>query len=312
LAHHVSDLSTVDRLGLQNDAFALAKSGLIPTSRFLSLAAGYSQETDFTVWSDLTTSLGSLESVFMEDADIHRSLMSFIQKLYSPIFNNLGWVAKPNESPLDTMLRPVILVMMAKTGDAKVIAEAKARFTEYKKNASSLPPDLRSVVYKIVVSSGRTAEFEEIKKIFLTADMHEEKLRALRALGAASDPTLLQQALQMSFSPDVRSHDIYLIVASVATNPNGGRQAAWSFFQERFADYQKSLGDSGLLLSRTVSLACKDFASDQKAQEVEQFFAKNPVPQAERTIKQSLEEIRTASKWHSRSRQDVIDFLKQN
>ena len=33
LANHVSDLSDVDRLGLQNDAFALAKAGLIPLTQ---------------------------------------------------------------------------------------------------------------------------------------------------------------------------------------------------------------------------------------------------------------------------------------
>jgi len=65
------------------------------------------------------------------------------------------------------------------------------------------------------------------------------------------------------------------------------------------------------LLGRTISLACKDFVTEEKAAEVEAFFQKHPTPQAERTIKQSLEEIRTSARWLARSRQDVSHFFQQ-
>ena len=63
-------LSPVDRLGVQSDAFALAKAGQLPTDRALALAVKYVNETDFTVWSDLAGSLGDVMGTWAkEDAE---------------------------------------------------------------------------------------------------------------------------------------------------------------------------------------------------------------------------------------------------
>ena len=71
-----------------------------------------------------------------------------------------------------------------------------------------------------------------------------------------------------------RAQDIYLVIGSIAFNPHGGRLAAWNFFTSRFEDFKKSLGDAHILFGRTISLACKDFTSEEKANEVESFFQK--------------------------------------
>ena len=49
------ELSPEDRLGLENDAFALARAGLLSTQHALNLATAYKNESDYTVWSDLSS-----------------------------------------------------------------------------------------------------------------------------------------------------------------------------------------------------------------------------------------------------------------
>jgi puromycin-sensitive aminopeptidase len=80
-----------------------------------------------------------------------------------------------------SLLRPVVISSLGQNGDAEVIAEAKRRFADREKTA--IPADLRHTVYKLVVGNGSTAEWEDVLKIYRTAEMSEEKIRALRALG---------------------------------------------------------------------------------------------------------------------------------
>ena len=47
-----------DRLGIQNDAYALARAGHIPVTQFLTVAEAYHDETDASVCSDLAANLG--------------------------------------------------------------------------------------------------------------------------------------------------------------------------------------------------------------------------------------------------------------
>ena len=46
-------LSDTDRLGIQNDAYALSRAGYLPVSQFLAIAEAYREETDASVWRQL-------------------------------------------------------------------------------------------------------------------------------------------------------------------------------------------------------------------------------------------------------------------
>ena len=54
------ELHATDRLGVQNDAYALSRAGLLPVTQFLSLAQAYKNEGDASVWSDLASNLRDL------------------------------------------------------------------------------------------------------------------------------------------------------------------------------------------------------------------------------------------------------------
>ena len=61
------ELHATDRLGVQNDAYALSKAGLLPVTQFLSLAQAYQNEDDASVWSDLASNLRDIEQLICEE-----------------------------------------------------------------------------------------------------------------------------------------------------------------------------------------------------------------------------------------------------
>lgn len=66
----------------------------------------------------------------------------------------------------------------------------------------------------------------------------------------------------------------------------------------------------GFLLSRIVKYTAESFASEEKAEEMESFFAGRKIDGIERTVQQSLETIRNNAAWLERDRESIYEFLK--
>ncbi len=60
-----------------------------------------------------------------------------------------------------------------------------------------------------------------------------------------------------------------------------------------------------------TQISISGFVSEETAQDIEQFFEQNPVPVAERTIKQCCEGIRLNAQWLRRDLPAIQEWLKQ-
>lgn len=62
----------------------------------LKVAEAYINETDYTVWSDLSLSLGT-QGLLIQSTDATDEMKAYNRNLYSKVFQSLGWEAKENE-----------------------------------------------------------------------------------------------------------------------------------------------------------------------------------------------------------------------
>ena len=67
-----------------------AEAGLAPTTEFLKVAEQFTNETNYTVWNDLTANFNKLDIV-LQNTGFHSSFQAFRVKLYEEIANKLGW-----------------------------------------------------------------------------------------------------------------------------------------------------------------------------------------------------------------------------
>jgi hypothetical protein len=71
---------------------------------------GFSAETNYLVWSQVLGSLGTVKSVFSEDAEITAGLKKFILKLIGDAVERIGWDGSANDDFLTTQLRSLLIL----------------------------------------------------------------------------------------------------------------------------------------------------------------------------------------------------------
>ena len=300
------ELHATDRLGVQNDAYALSRAGLLPVTQFLSLAQAYKNEGDASVWSDLASNLRDIEQLISDEA-IHPAYQGFAREIFGPAARNIGWEPKSGEGHLDALLRSTVLSQAGSYHDPGVTAQASERFQKYLQDRETLAPDLRGVVFALAAQSGGKDVYDQIWGLEGETDLAEEKIRLLMSLTRFQRPELLNSTLADSLSAKVRSQDSITLVAGVAANPKG-RDLAWEFVKDNWAEFDRRYGGGGFGLMRLVSI-CSHFNSQEKADEVDSFFAEHPAPAAERTIRQALERVRLNIKWLEQNRQELTDWF---
>ena len=304
LASLVADrtLPATDRLGIQNDAFALSRAGLLPVTRFLALAESYQDETDASVWSDLATNLREIESLIADEPYLD-AYHAFGRRLFGPAAQRSGWEARPGEGHLDSLARSTVLSQAGAYGDPAVIRQAQELFEAYQSDPSNVRPDLRGVVFSLVAQSGDRAVYDRMWDLERAAELHEEKIRFLISMARFQQEELLRETLERSLTDDVRSQDTIFVVTAVAAN-NRGRSLAWDFLQEQWDEFDRRYGGGGFGLMRLVSIT-NHFTTNEQREEVEAFFEAHPTPAAERTIRQALERIALNVAWLDRNRDEL-------
>jgi len=300
------ELAAPDRLGVQNDAYALSRAGLLPITQFLSLAQAYGNERDASVWSDLASNLRDIDHL-TTDEPFYQTYRSFARNLFAPVAQEIGWDARTGEGHLDSLLRSTVLSQAGSYDDPAVLDQAKDRFARFLNNPSSLPPDLRGVIYSLISHSGERADYDKLWDMERQADLQEEKMRLLLSIARFKQPELLQETLERALTPEVRSQDAITVVTAVAANVHG-RELAWQFVQDQWEEFDRRYGGGGFGLMRLVSVS-GNFASEERRTQVETFFQEHSAPAAERTIRQSLERIRLNATWLERNRSELAEWF---
>ena len=287
-------LPATDRLGIQNDAYALSRAGLLPITQFLELAGSYSGETDASVWSDLASNLRDIEQLIAGEA-VHPSYQRFGRELFGPAARRAGWTPRPGDGHLDSLLRSTVLGQSGSYNDQETLAQASDLFRQYLENPDAVHPDLRGIVFSLAAQAGDRTTYDQLWELEERTGLQEEKIRLLLAMSRFQDIELLNDTLEDSLSSRVRSQDTITVVASVAANPMG-RMPAWEFVKNNWGEFDRRYGGGGFGLMRLVSIV-NSFTTEEQMADVENFFTENPAPAAERTIRQALERMRLNIRW---------------
>lgn len=292
-------LTPADRAGLLADSYALVKAGAMKPEVMMKLLSSYENEDDYIVWESIESVLVGLYSVMSEDEIMTSNFIEFAKKIVISLTKIISWDPTSSDGHLTSLLRGSMVRLLSKfcSDDESVVAEANNRFKSFLENPDdvvALPPDMRTSVFIIILKNGGSHEYESVLSYYETATDNAEKKHVYHSLGHASDAKLKTRTLEWATSGNVKLQDFFYPMGSVGRSSKEGREISWQYYQDNFKKIKGMIGKgSPSLMDACIANCCGAFSSQSKADEIDAFFKKNPLPLSTRKIAQITENMRT-------------------
>ena len=303
-------LTVEDKIGLIGDAAALALAGEGTTTGLLAFIEGFSTESSYLVWSQITSSLTNVRSIFADDAKVAAGLKKFTLKLVTPAVEKIGWEFHPHDDFLTGQLRALLINTAGTAGHEGVISEAQRRFKSYTTGADkqAIHPNLRLAIFRTVIAHGDRAEYDAVKNEYLHTTSVDGKEICLASLGRVQSPTLLDDFLDFAFSPAVSPQDLHTCGAALARNPST-RLGQWEYLKAHWDAVHAKLGHPPTVLDRFLKFSLNQFASFELEQDIATFFADKDTRAYDRGLAVIADSVRANARYRARDAGVVEEWL---
>ena len=279
-------LSPLERFSLVSDTWAAVLAGRTPVVDYIELIRLLGEETDPDVWAAMLSPL-RLFSRVVSDADRPR-FEAFVRQLIGPALARIGWEAVEGEGERVPTLRAILVTALGTVGaDESTRAMARELHQAYLEDRTSVSPDLVDALVNVVAASGDSADFDAFVDRWQHPANPQEEIRYLYGLARFEDTALLQRALDLALSGDVRTQNAPYLVGSVLGN-RVAPDLAWSFLEDRWDDMLTRFPSNSIarMLEGLAYQADAGLVSRARA-----FLATHPVKQGEKLVEQTLERL---------------------
>ena len=308
LLKNITELPTLDKICILQDATILARAGFENSASLLPLALSLKTETNEKVFGMAAGALTELRK-FVDDNDAARDSLKRISGEFArATFEELGWDGKDGESDDDRERRTTALSLMMYSEDKEVLNEAKTRFDNNK--LEDLPTEIRALIISANVRNFETPEM--IENLFATyKNTPSNDLQNDIAIGLTStkNPETAEKILaNIKDSNVIRPQDasrwfVYLI------RTRESRQIAWNWLKENWAWVEDTFGEDKSY-DDFIRYAATALLTTNELNDFQQFFEPMmDIPALTRTIKLGITEISARAELIKRDKEAVISEL---
>jgi aminopeptidase N len=204
-------------------------------------------DVDTRAWNQIAHALASIE-YDERGSSGHDAFAAYARTVLRPPFDQLGWSAKPDETPDVQDLRQTLIRELGSLGDPGVIDEARKRFAAFLKDHSAIPPDYQDSILTIVAQYADAATFEQLRSVAAAAKDETEFRRYYSALMAVRDPVLAKEATEIALSPQIPAQADALRLQLIAQLAGEHQQLSWQVFRDNNERLLKPFAFEGPLI----------------------------------------------------------------
>ena len=278
------NLPPEDRWGLQNDLFALVRSGDTPLDDYLKFLAYYENEDSYLPLTSIATNL--FTAYLIMDENKKANISSLAKTWFENILSKIGFEPNASEKHTTSILREQLMWEAALCGSSKTIQFADQKFSDLMHNAS-VHPDIMKSAMQVGALNGNTQAFTWLDERFQSSQVEHERMNILIALGCFQNPELIKKA-QNYVLDKVPARNTFIPVVAMASNPFA-IPLMWDWYVSNLDRIEKF---HPMLYERVVA-AIVPIAGLQRADEVKAFFQDymEKTDRAKDVIKLSLERL---------------------
>ena len=308
LLKNITELPTLDKICILQDATILARAGFENSASLLPLALSLKTETNEKVFGMAAGALTELRK-FVDDNDAARDSLKRISGEFArATFEELGWDEKAGESDDDRERRTTALSLMMYSEDEEVLNEAKTRFDNNK--LEDLPTEIRALIISANVRHFETPEMiENLFAAYKNTPSNDLQNDIAIGLTSTKNPETAEKILaNIKNSNIIRPQDasrwfVYLI----RTREN--RQIAWNWLKENWAWVEDTFGEDKSY-DDFIRYAATALLTTDELNDFRQFFEPmENIPALARTIKLGITEISARVELIKRDKEAVTSSL---
>ena len=309
LLKNITELPTLDKICILQDATILARAGFENSTSLLPLVLSLKTETNEKVFGMAAGALTELRK-FVDNNDAARdSLKKISGEFARATFEELGWDEKDGESDDDRERRTTALSLMMYSEDKDVLNEAKTRFDNNK--LEDLPTEIRALIISANVRHFETPEMiENLFTAYKNTPSNDLQNDIAIGLTSTKNPETAEKILaNIKDSNIIRPQDasrwfVYLI----RTREN--RQIAWNWLKENWAWVEDTFGEDKSY-DDFIRYAATALLTPNELDDFRQFFEPmENIPALTRTIKLGITEIKARVELIERDKTDVLSALQ--
>jgi aminopeptidase N len=291
----LKNLGVEDRVNLLSDVWALVQANRAPIALYFELVERLPASTDLAEREQIIHVLDFVNRLLSSSSE-HEKFQRYARSLLRPIFDAVGWEAKPHDQVAAAAnLRASLITALGNLDDPKIVANCRERFEAFLANSDSLAPDLRPAVLSVVGRYADESTWNELHRLGLKTTSIEEKQNYYDALANAIDPKLVKKTLPIALTDELPTSRAVFLVLRVARE-SGHPDLAWDFARTNM----------NTLLAKADALGANRFApslftffsEDPRAEEL-RMYAKDNLPAASAPeVAKALDEIRFRSEFN--------------
>ena len=298
----LSELDTLERYSLVDDAWAATVAGRIPAADLLVLLEGFVNEREYGVWQAVTIALGGLSRLV--DGDALDAFRSRVRNLVAPALDSLG-DPSPDEPDLTGKLRGLLTSTMGSLGrDTATRQRCRDLFTSAR-NGMPVDAELLSAATTVVARAGDKDDYDHMFSGFTHGATPQDKLRHLYALAEFDDAELVARTCELAMSDAVKTQNAPFLLRSTIANRRHGA-ASWEFVKAHWDEANERFPANTIV--RMVD-AVKLLTAPGAVDDAVRFFAQHPIDQAAQTLEQILERQRVNTALLARDQAAFAMFL---
>jgi aminopeptidase N len=300
-------LKPVERLSLLGDEWWMVRAASHTIDLFLDLSATFAADETPAIVDAIAARL-FVTADDVVDADQQDAFERWIRATFGPALAALGVPGEVRDADDVQGRRSTLMMLVGVAGDdADMQRRAREMAVRYIGDPASLAPSLAPTVLQVAAVSGDRALYDQyVAQLARLGAQPEEYYRFFNALPWFRDPALVTATLDLALSPAVRTQDAGSLLSGLLARP-WARDATWAFMKAQWSTLVARLGTFQGIPQIVGGLGA--MCSTQVAADIKAFFARNPVPAAQRGLQQAIERVENCAALDARQSMPLAAWL---
>ncbi len=263
-------LSHREQVGVMRSMSGGVEAGILQVEDFLRLGAVMlaSPGRREAAWNQMLWLLYRLETQLVTE-QTRTAFERFVTRLVGPALRRVGFEPKPGEAAETKGLRGALFSAAGHLAkDPEVLRRSVELARAFARQPDSVPRDEAQRALPIAAATGDRGVFDGLVRLARSTRVAEDRVLALQALGASTDPELVQKLLLGVLEKDVPPADVRHFLGGLLWEPRS-KTLTYPWFREHFATLADSLS---LFEMRGYVRAALDRCSLDDRDEIEAAF----------------------------------------